>query len=504
MLFNTLTYLIFLPIVFGLYWTARGARAKNAVIVMASCVFYGWWDVRFLALMVATCVVNFLTTRAMAAASTSASSSSVRHGGRSRTGLSPKTWLAATLVLNFGVLGVFKYFNFFAQELATLLAAVGFSADVPTLHVLLPVGISFYTFQLSGYAVDVYRQSRQPVLSRVCAEQSPAEGDEAVEEAGRGTDLLTFMAFITFFPQLVAGPIERWSNMRGQMEADRTFDYMMAREGMRLLLWGLVKKMLVADNCAGVADYIFSDYGARSLPDLWMGALAFTFQIYGDFSGYSDMAIGSARLFGIRLSRNFAMPYFATNMKDFWRRWHMTLMSWFKDYVYIPLGGNRRGRLRQQLNTVAVFLLSGLWHGANWTFVAWGLYHALWRLVPTSERSAWLWRVATFPVVVIGWVIFRSDTIAGATEYVGRMFNPALLGPTTCSRMPLALIALLLITEALMRGREHPFAFAERGVLRLQAKPLAALMLRMTVYLLVLAAVFLFGGAKAEFIYFQF
>lgn len=489
MLFNTLTYLLFLPIVFGLYWSARGARAKNAVIVLASCVFYGWWDVRFLALMVATCVVNFLTTRAMAAASTSASPPSAPHGGRSKRQLSPRGWLVATLLLNFGVLGVFKYLDFFARELAALLGAIGFSADVPTLHVLLPVGISFYTFQLSGYAVDVYRQARSPERT---------EGDD------RSTDLLTFMAFITFFPQLVAGPIERWTDMRGQMEADRSFDYALAREGMRLLLWGLVKKMLVADNCAGVADYIFSDYGARSLPDLWMGALAFTFQIYGDFSGYSDMAIGSARLFGIRLSRNFATPYFATSMKDFWRRWHMTLMSWFKDYVYIPLGGNRRGRLRQRLNTVVVFLLSGLWHGANWTFVAWGLYHALWRLVPMPGHSAWLWRFLTFPVVVIGWVIFRSDTLTGAVEYVGRMFNPALLGPTTCSRMPLMLIALLLITEALMRGREHPFAFTERGVLRLQAKPLAALMLRMAVYLLGLAAVFLFGGAKAEFIYFQF
>lgn len=502
MLFNTLTYLIFLPIVFGLYWSARGARAKNAVVVTASCVFYGWWDLRFLALMVATCVLNFLTTRAIAAAPARRSATLPEVGGQSASAPAreelvaaashhgrlagllrhPRAWLAATLTLNFGVLGVFKYLDFFAQELVALLRAVGFSADVPTLGVLLPVGISFYTFQLSGYAVDVYRRARSP---------ERAEGEDC------GTDLLTFMAFITFFPQLVAGPIERWTDMRGQMAADRTFDYSMAREGMRLLLWGLVKKVLVADNCAGVADYIFADYGSRSLPDLWLGALAFTFQIYGDFSGYSDIAIGSARLFGIRLSRNFAMPYFAVGMRDFWRRWHMTLMSWFKDYVYIPLGGNRRGRLRQRLNTVVVFLLSGLWHGASWTYVAWGLYHALWRLVSTSERSAWLWRFLTFPVVVIGWVIFRSDTLSGAVGYVGRMFNPALLGPTTCSRMPVALMVLLLATEALMRGREHPFVFAERGVLHLQA-------VRMAVYLLVLAAVFLFGGAKAEFIYFQF
>lgn len=465
MLFNTLTYLIFLPIVFVLYWMMRGARQKNVVIILASCVFYGWWDVRFLALMIATCVVNFLTTRAIVGC---------LEGVSPRRGAA-KVWLVLTLIVNFAVLGTFKYFNFFAQSLAELLACLGWTADMPTIDVLLPVGISFYTFQLAGFAVDHYRRPK---------------------ELGR-TDLVTFMAFITFFPQLVAGPIERWNTMRPQIERDRTFDFTMAREGMRLLLWGLVKKMLIADNCAGVADYIFSDYAAHSLPDLWLGALAFTFQIYGDFSGYSDMAIGSARLFGIRLSRNFATPYFAVNMKDFWRSWHMTLMSWFKDYVYIPLGGNRRGVLRQRLNTVAVFLLSGLWHGANWTFVVWGLYHALWRLMPTPARSAWFWRFATFPIVVVGWVIFRSDTLRGAVEYVTGMFNPALWGPTACSRMPLLLIALLLMTEAWMQGREHPFAFSERGVWRLQY-------VRMTIYLAVLTVVFLFGGAKAQFIYFQF
>lgn len=460
MLFNTLTYLIFLPIVFAIYWTMRGARAKNVVIILASCVFYGWWDVRFLALMIATCIVNFFTTRALVG------SSSAR--GR-------KAWLTATLLANFAVLAAFKYWGFFAESLATLLGAVGFNADIPTLNVLLPVGISFYTFQLSGYAVDVYRRP----------------------EIGRGVNLLTFLAFITFFPQLVAGPIERWSNMRGQMQANRTFDYTTAREGMRLLLWGLVKKMLIADNCASVADYIFAGHATLSTPDLWIGALAFTFQIYGDFSGYSDMAIGAARLFGIQLSRNFSTPYFAANLRDFWRRWHATLMSWFKDYVYIPLGGNRRGRQRQQLNTVVVFLLSGLWHGAGLTFIVWGLYHALWRLVPTSPRTLPFWRWATFPVVLIGWVIFRSDTLPAAGIYIGRMFNPALWGPTTCSRMPLALIALLVGIEWCMHGHEHPFAFADRGLQRHQP-------VRMAVYLAVVALVFFFGGEKAQFIYFQF
>lgn len=452
MLFNTLTYLFFLPIVFIIYWMAKGVKAKNIVIILASCIFYGWWDVRFLALMIGTCVINYFATQAIAGSKNTASR---------------KVWLTLTLLINFAVLGTFKYFNFFAQSLAALLSCLGLNADMPTIDVLLPVGISFYTFQLSGFAIDHYRHP---------------------EDCGR-TDFISFMAFITFFPQLVAGPIERWSSMRPQIQHNRHFDYTNAREGMRLLLWGLVKKMLIADNCAAVADYIFSDYASMSVPDLWIGALAFTFQIYGDFSGYSDMAIGSARLFGIQLSRNFNMPYFATDMKDFWRRWHITLMTWFKDYVYIPLGGNRKGSLRQQLNTFAVFLLSGLWHGSNWTFVAWGAYHALWRLVPL--------RFITFPVAMIGWVIFRSDTLAAAVQYICHMFTPSLWGPTTCSRMPLLLIILLLSTEWLMQGREHPFAFAERGIMRHQT-------VRMCIYLLVLSAVYLWGGEKAQFIYFQF
>lgn len=460
MLFNTLTYLFFLPIVFVLYWAMRGAKAKNVVIILASCVFYGWWDVRFLALMVATCVVNFLTTRAIVRSRQHSQSPAA-------STVAAKGWLTLTLLINFAILGTFKYFNFFAQSLADVLALMGCAADMPTLDVLLPVGISFYTFQLSGYAVDHYRQP---------------------QEHGH-TDLVTFMAFITFFPQLVAGPIERWSSMRPQMEADRHFNFDTAREGMRLLLWGLVKKMLIADNCAGVADYIFSNSSTLSLPDLWLGALAFTFQIYGDFSGYSDMARGSACLFGIDLSRNFRTPYFATDMKDFWRRWHITLMTWFKDYVYIPLGGNRRGPVRQHLNAMAVFLLSGLWHGSNWTFVAWGAYHALWRLVPV--------RYVTFPVAMIGWVIFRSDSLGAAFDYIGRMFSPSLWGATTCSRMFLPLVALLVVAEWLMHDREHPFAFSDNGLWRLQ-------WVRLTIYTAVLAAVYFVGGEKAQFIYFQF
>lgn len=452
MLFNTLTYLIFLPVTFAIYWMIRGAKAKNIAIILASFVFYGWWDMRFLALMIATCVINYFTVNAIVTG---------------RTATSRKSWLTITLLINFLVLGIFKYFNFFSQSLSTLLCAIGLNADMPTIDVLLPVGISFYTFQLSGFAIDHYRKPQQ--YGKV--------------------DFVCFMTFITFFPQLVAGPIERWDSMRPQITHDRTFDYSSARDGMRLLLWGLVKKVLIADNCASVADYVFDHQATLSLPDLWVGALAFTFQIYGDFSGYSDMAIGSARLFGIQLSRNFNTPYFATTAKDFWNRWHITLMTWLKDYIYIPLGGNRRGAVRRQLNVLAVFILSGLWHGSNWTFVAWGLYHALWRLLPL--------RYITFPVVMIGWVIFRSDTIASALQYIGHMFTPSLWGPLTCSRMPLALITILLITEWLMKGREHPFVFADRGILRHQP-------VRMLIYIVVLSIVYLCGGEKAEFIYFQF
>lgn len=449
MLFNTLTYLLFFPLVFLLYWSIKRRKAQNVVIVLASMVFYGWWSVPCLGLMVGTCLLNYAFVHGM---------------GRTRR---RKPWLVASLLLNFGVLGVFKYFNFFADNLAVLMDAVGLHADLPTLQLVLPVGISFYTFQLSGYVIDCYRRDLQPTHS-----------------------LIQFLAFICFFPQLVAGPIERGRDLLPQFAKPRHFDEQQATDGMRLILWGLVKKMLIADNCATEVNHIFADYDHVSLPTLWLGALYFTIQIYGDFSGYSDIAVGSAKLLGINISQNFDKPYFATSMQDFWRRWHITLMGWFKDYVYIPLGGNRKGKVRKQLNMLAVFLLSGLWHGSNWTFVLWGLYHALVYRLPVKRFA--------FLLVLIGWVLFRAEDIDMAWGYLSGMFNPTLWqGPLLCSRRPLLLIALLVLTEWRMKKATHPFQWKETGWQSSQ-------LVRMTVYLALFLTIIAIGGEKVQFIYFQF
>ena len=449
MLFNTLTYLIFLTLVFLLHWSAQKRQAQNGVIVLASMVFYGWWSVPCLGLMVATCALNYGMVRAM------------EHTERR------KVWMVTALLLNFGILGVFKYFNFFAENMAVLLHALHFRTDFPTLNIILPVGISFYTFQLSAYVVDCYRKELRPTPS-----------------------FLQFLAFISFFPQLVAGPIERGRNLLPQFASKRVFSETDATEGMRLILWGLMKKMLLADNCAAQVDYVFSHYDTVSASTLWLGALYFTFQIYGDFSGYCDMAIGSAKLFGIQLSQNFNRPYFATSMQDFWRRWHITLMGWFKDYVYIPMGGNRKGNLRKRFNNLAVFALSGLWHGSNWTFVCWGLYHALVYYLPV-KRFAFLF-------VVLGWVIFRAPDMGVAAGFLSGMFNPTtLLTTPVCSRMPLLLIALLMLTEWRMKDRAHPFQWSNTGWQSWQP-------VRLITYWILFVTTVLLGGEHIQFIYFQF
>ena len=437
MQFNSLTYLIFLPFAFGLYWLTRSSKGQNVVLVAASMVFYGWWSTEFLMLMMATCVITYALS------------------------LYDEKWARTTaIILVFSVLGVFKYYDFFAENLQAALNGLGLAADLPTLRLVLPVGISFYTFQLAAYILDRRRDS-----------------------------FLDFITFITFFPQLVAGPIERAKDMVPQFTKRRVFDFALARDGMRLILWGLMKKMLIADNCATQVDYIFSNYATVSTPTLWLGALYFTFQIYGDFSGYSDIAIGSARLFGIKLSTNFRTPYFSKDIREFWGRWHITLMTWLRDYVYIPLGGNRRGRVRQNLNRLVVFSLSGLWHGANWTFIVWGVYHALWFLIPH--------RGLTFVIVALGWVIFRSPDLGTATAYFSGMFDFTNFGGLACSLMPVLLIALLVATEFFMRGKEHPFQWKDSGVMRLQT-------VRMTVYLILFVGTLWLCGADTQFIYFQF
>ena len=339
MLFNSFEFCLFLPVAFALYWLLRRWRQwQNAFLLAASYAFYAMWDVRFLWLIAGVSLTAWLSGMGIA-----------RFGKGSRRA---KGIVAAQAAVSLGVLFAFKYFNFFVDSFISLSAWLGFSAYRPLWQVALPVGISFYTFQALAYVIDVYRG-----------------------EAKACRNALTFFTFIAFFPQLVAGPIERAARLLPYFDRPRHFDYASATDGLRLMLWGMVKKTVVADNCAAIVNAIYANPQADGT-DLWVAVIFFAIQIYGDFSGYSDIAVGCGRLFGIPLMQNFRLPYFSRSIAEFWRRWHISLMSWFRDYIYIPLGGSRQGRWRTAGNTFVVFLLSGLWHGANFTFVLWGAYHA--------------------------------------------------------------------------------------------------------------------------------
>lgn len=347
MLFNSIEYALFLPIVFTIYWiigylhvgAALKLKLQNAFVLIASYVFYGWWDWRFLLLIAFTSLCSWGSGLLI-------KSSILNH----KSSIS-KLWLIANIVINIGILAVFKYYDFFVTEFGRLFSI---STDNMLLKVILPVGISFYTFQALSYSIDVYRKKVEPTH-----------------------DIVAFFAFIAFFPQLVAGPIERATNLLPQFLKNRTFQYEQGVDGLRQILWGLFKKMVIADTCAVFVNRIWATYEVQNSWVLILGAILFTFQIYGDFSGYSDIAIGTAKLFGIKLMRNFNSPYFSRDIAEFWRRWHISLTTWFRDYVYIPLGGSRVNKAKIIRNTFVIFLVSGLWHGANWTFLAWGAFHAL-------------------------------------------------------------------------------------------------------------------------------
>ena len=393
MLFNSYTFLFFLPVVFAIYWllNRRSLRLQNMFLIAASYLFYGWWDWRFLCLIIISTLIDFYAARAI-----------------SRT----KLWLS--LATNLGFLGFFKYYNFFVESWIDAWSSIGVEMHASSLQIILPVGISFYTFQSLSYTIDVYRGKLEPAES-----------------------LIDFAAFVSFFPQLVAGPIERATKLLPQIQNRRSFTYDDAVSGLRLMLWGMFKKVVVADTCARYADAIFSNYSEATPAALIMGAIYFSFQIYGDFSGYSDIAIGTSRLFGIKLSTNFKFPYFSRDIAEFWRRWHISLSTWFRDYLYIPLGGSRGTRLQSLRNVVAIFLVSGLWHGANWTFVVWGAVHAaLFRPLILLDRNRnhttdvvaqgkllpsikeLLQVLSTFTLATLAWVFFRAETISDAVLYL--------------------------------------------------------------------------------------
>ncbi|MBO4802757.1 MAG: MBOAT family protein [Bacteroidaceae bacterium] len=470
MSFTSLSFLVFLPIVFALYWALRHhLRWQNALIVLASYVFYGWWDWRFLLLIALTTTASYACGLVIE-----------RCEGREswRRALS-----AANICLNLGILGLFKYFDFFSENFAALLRTFGLHADALTLHLILPVGISFYTFQALSYTIDVYCR-RLPATR----------------------DVLAFFAYISFFPQLVAGPIERATHLLPQMLHARTFNYPAAVDGLRQMLWGFCKKMLVADSCALAVDIIWQSPAEQSALALVVGAFLFAIQIYGDFSGYSDIAVGCARLFGISLMQNFRTPYFASSITDFWRRWHISLMTWLRDYVYIPLGGNRCSRARQLRNTFTVFLLSGLWHGAAWTFILWGLYHAVLVCLEKTRRSilhfpfSILHFPSSFLLVTIGWIIFRAPDLSALGAYLAGLTHLSTLtavSSLTMGKQALLWSAALLLIEWLQRHRSHALDFPARGLLRHRS-------LRWAIYYALLALLLFCHAEQHTFIYFQF
>ncbi len=447
MLFNSIEFIIFLPITFILYWLlGRHVKWQNIFVVSASYLFYGWWDWRFLLLIAITTLCSYASGIAIERAS-----SQPYHRS-----LTPKFFLWANIILNLLILCTFKYYDFFAQSFADLF--LGGKADRLLLHLVLPVGISFYTFQALSYSIDVYRGSIKPTR-----------------------DVVEFFAYVSFFPQLGAGPIERATSLLPQFEQSRHFDYRQCVDGLRQMLWGFFKKMVVADSCALYVDPIFSHPDWFNSTSLLLAAVLFSIQIYGDFSGYSDIAIGCAKLFGIRLRRNFNVPYFSRDIAEFWRRWHISLTTWFRDYIYIPLGGSRVPKGRVVLNTFVIFLVSGLWHGANWTFVAWGAYHALLflplillgrnrrhtdtvadqRQLPTLRELGQM--MLTFLLAVTGWVLFRADSIQQAMQYYrlmfGRLFEggaPTITAPIDAWAVGVS-VALMTVVEWLNRAEAHGF-----------------------------------------------
>ena len=490
MLFNSIEFLFFLPIVFLLYWFVfRSYRWQNLLIVLASYVFYGWWDWRFLLLIALTSFCSFLSGVGLER----------YEGNRSRQ----KLVSAANIILNLSILGVFKYYNFFVESFSVLFSAMGLQLDWVTLNIVLPVGISFYTFQALSYTIDVYQHKLRATH-----------------------DVVAFFAYISFFPQLVAGPIERATHLLPQFQSKRSFEYDKAVDGCRQMLWGFFKKMVIADNCGSIVTQIWGSYGHQPGFILFCGAILFTIQIYCDFSGYSDIAIGCARLFGFDLMKNFDYPHLARSIPEFWRRWHISLTTWFRDYVYFPLGGSRCSQGRAVRNVLLVWAVSGLWHGANWTFVCWGLYHgillAIYNVLGINTKyqhivayGKWLPSVkevvqvtSTFLLVAIGLVIFRAETLTDAIGYLGGMCSASLFdmaasleflqGQMLQLYILIPGILLLFTSEWFSRQRVYPLQFAPGGFVSRHA------VVRYSIYVCLLIMIFGLSMSKTEFIYFRF
>lgn len=478
MLFNSINFAIFLPIVFILYWfvTNKSLKFQNILLLVSSYFFYACWDWRFLFLLVFSTLLDYFTGIKM---------SEAKNQG------TKKFWFWLSISVNLGFLGIFKYYNFFATSFADAISHFGIHVSPWTLSVILPVGISFYTFHGLSYVIDIYKD-------KIKAERN----------------FIEYSVFVSFFPLLVAGPIERATHLLPQIQKKRVFDYSKAADGLRQIVWGLFKKVVIADQCAEYANMVFNNTSGYTGSSLLLGALLFTFQIYGDFSGYSDIALGTARLFGIELLRNFSFPYFSRNIAEFWRRWHISLSTWFRDYLYIPLGGSKGGTWLKVRNTFIIFLVSGFWHGANWTFIIWGLLNAIYimpsiifntnrdnldtvaqgKYLPSIKELSYM--LLTFGLTVIAWIFFRAENVGHALNYLSGIFSHSLFTiPQMLPTTTLFFIAVFMLMEWL--GREQQYAIANFGLK--WKKPL-----RYAFYYILILTIFSFSGKEQQFIYFQF
>lgn len=478
MLFNSINFAIFLPIVFLLYWfvTNKNLKLQNILLLASSYFFYACWDWRFMFLLIFSTLLDYFTGIQMAEA-------------KSKT--LKKFWFWLSIIINLGFLGVFKYYNFFAQSFVDFFLNFGINIDIWTLNVILPVGISFYTFHGLSYVIDIYNEKIKPEKN-----------------------FIEYGVFVSFFPLLVAGPIERATHLLPQIKRPRIFDYSKAVDGLRQILWGLFKKIVIADQCAIFVNQIFGNVEHQSGSTLLVGAILFTFQIYCDFSGYSDIALGTARLFGIELLKNFSFPYFSRDIAEFWRRWHISLSTWFRDYLYIPLGGSRGGTWMKIRNTFAIFIVSGFWHGANWTFIAWGFLNALFimpsiifktnrnnleivakgKILPSIKD--FLSITITFMLTIFAWIFFRASSIENAFVYIKKMFSISLFSmPSILPYFVFFFIIFMLLVEWF--GREEEYGLKKIGF----SWPKT---FRICFYFLLITAIFLFSTKEQQFIYFQF
>jgi D-alanyl-lipoteichoic acid acyltransferase DltB (MBOAT superfamily) len=477
MLFNSFSYLIFLPIVFIIYWAINNnLKLQNLFLLFASYFFYAFWDYRFLFLLVFSTFLDFISGKLIF---------------RSKNQIEKKSWLLISVIINLGFLGVFKYFNFFTESFSELFSNFGIKINPFTLKLILPVGISFYTFHGLSYVIDIYKNRFKPI-----------------------NDFVSYSVFVCFFPLLVAGPIERATHLLPQITTKRVIDYNSFVDGLRQILWGLVKKIIIADSCASYVNMIFGNYSYYNGSSLFLGAILFAIQIYGDFSGYSDIALGSAKLFGINLLRNFSYPYFSRDIAEFWRKWHMSLSSWFRDYVYIPLGGSKSELIIKIRNTFIIFLLSGFWHGANWTFIFWGLINAIYflpllllnknrnysdivatgRVFPTFKEFFQI--LSTFFLTTFAWIFFRSNNIHSAFEYISKIFSNTFFEKPINIDLKLSIaIFIFLVLEWFGREHIHPLQiFVKRS----------PKFIRWSIYYILILGLYLFRGTEQTFIYFSF